>query len=51
MARGGYYIDSKVLGLGEAVALLSVSPFSEEAVEEGTPILGRMRTIFLRRTP
>lgn len=37
MARGGYYIDSKVLGLGEAVALSVSQPFSEEAVEEGTP--------------
>ena len=35
MARGGYYTDSKILGLGEASERLSVSRFSEEAVEEG----------------
>ena len=51
MASGGYSIDSKILGLGGAAELLSVTPFSEEAVEEGAPISARMRTIFLRRTP
>lgn len=35
MARGGYYIDSKILGLGEGAERLSVSRSSEEAVEEG----------------